>query len=132
MATIFQQQVREFFENLRNAVYDKLLERAGYRIVMYVDADVAVRMVAGFEERGGSEKGNLARALINSGFCGRVEMVRSHALEFRDYISSWAKEERRHADKGFSDRVDHFLSDSGLKRQFHEFLESAHHYDKDD
>jgi hypothetical protein len=114
------------------AVYDKLLERAGYRIVIYVDADVAVRMIAGFEERGGSEKENLARALINCGFCGRVEMVRPHALEFRDYVSSWAREEQSHADTSFWERVDHYLSDSGLKMQFHDFLESANHYDKDD
>ena len=91
MTTISQQQVRGFFENLQMAVYDKLLEREGYRIVIYVDADVAVRMVAGFEERGGSEKENLARALINSGFCERVEMVRPHAFEFAS-VSSWAKE----------------------------------------
>jgi hypothetical protein len=120
-----QSQVRRFFENLRMAVYDKHLERAGYKLVIYVDADVAVRMVAGFEDRAGTEQENLARALISCGFFGPVQILRPHALELYDYISSWAKEEEIEGTAAFWDRVEHFLSESGLKEQLIAIVESA-------
>lgn len=123
---ISQAQVRRFFENLKMAVYDKHLERSGYRLMIYIDADVAVRMVAGFEERGGTEQENLARALISCGFLGPVRILRPHALELYDYISSWAKEEKVDSETAFWDRVEHFLSENKLSDQLLEIVESAH------
>ncbi len=125
MASISQPQVRQFFETLRMAVYDKHLEREGYKLVIYVDADVAVRMVAGFEDRGGTEQENLARALISCGFFGPVQLLRPHALELHDYISSWAKEEEAEGETTFRDRVAHFLAESGLKDQLLAIMESG-------
>ena len=58
------EQIRRFFRQLRVILYDRALERRT-SVQYFVDADVAVTIMAGFEEQSrGSEHQQLVRALM--------------------------------------------------------------------
>lgn len=113
MTGLSQEQVRGFFENLKTAIYDKQLENSGYELLFFIDADVAVRMVAGFEDSRGGLGEQLVRALMACGFCGPLGILRPHAVELYDYVS-WRGDQRERSGVGFHDRAMRFLEKEGL------------------
>lgn len=105
-------QVRRFFRLLQLAHYDATIEeQAGAEY--YIDADVAVRLIAGFEDdKRGTPAEAMFRALVSCEAVGGFKLIRPHALELFEYVH---RRNRDHShDEAFRVRASEFMTRRGI------------------
>jgi hypothetical protein len=120
-------QIRRFFNLLTLAHFDCTLESAN-TVHYYLDADVAVRIVAGFEEEPiGSPSEQLFRALLACGQVGPFRIVRPHALELYEYIAR--KQRDISYDQGYRDRANAYIANAGIDTFIEDLRTLAIRYD---
>jgi hypothetical protein len=121
--------IAEVHSALRAAIADKRLE-ADRAIEFYFDSEVVIRSVLGFRQLTDSQKRSrdlsedtmVLRALLSSGYLGRVHLLSSHLIELDYFIR--AKDDLLPDSRqgGFRDEVARFLEQYHVGDEFAQLL----------
>lgn len=89
-------RVSRFASSLALALYDKKIESKGNPVVYFLDADVAINLVMGFEaeyaeSKVALSKQRIVRSLLSIGYLGTFYITRPHAFEFYEKIQTKPK-----------------------------------------
>jgi hypothetical protein len=118
--------IRSFARALSSALYDTSLEREGNRIIYYHDADVVFRLVRGFQglrrTSSISRKQLVVGSLLSSGYLGKVNLLRPHALELDSNIRLWLVRAAEENLQGFRREAEIFLKANKTLDEIHGLL----------
>lgn len=124
-STLPRETVQRFADALELALWDKALEEKE-EITYYYDADVVMRMILGFQQFKYSHgavtdaRTLLVRALLSSGYLGKVHLLRPHALEVDEALRSKLSSKDGHAPGDFKKDLEFFLEEWSVRELFDE------------
>lgn len=124
--------ISELHTALRAAILDKKLERTR-TIKFYFDAEVVIRTILGFRQFTDSHRrptdlsadNMVLRALLSSGYLGRIYLLFPHALELDYFVRSQDEVLHEGRQGDFSLDVRRFLEQYHVADKFAELLEAA-------
>lgn len=114
--------IHRFRRALDAALHDRAIERSGETISYYYDADVMVAVVGGLLDRNvqitaAYQRMNLVRALLSSGFLGKIRMLRPHVLELDSEVRGYPDLTRKGHAGDYARRVRAFIESHGVAKE---------------